>query len=414
MNKTPKSLRLHIGIFGRTNVGKSSFLNMIANQEVALTSEIPGTTTDVVEKHMELLPIGPVTFLDTGGIDDQTNLAEGRLSRTNKAIESSDIAVLITESNIWTQYEQSLVRNFDQHNKPYIIVVNKIDLGEPNLQFLKSLKNHTNNILFISTIDNRKQNQYIESFKGILLKNLPSEHESEKQLLGDLIPKYGVCVMIVPIDKEAPKGRIILPQVQAIRNTLDNEAISMVVKDTEYKHALDRLKDEPNLVVCDSQVVDKMVSETPLSVPCTTFSILFARFKGDLNEEVRGLKALNSLRKEDKILIAEACSHHPNEDDIGRVKIPKWLISYLGFMPKISVSSGRDYPEDINKYKLIIHCGGCMLTRNEKQVRIEKARLAGVAITNYGIIISHLHGVLNRVLSPFPTASEIYRNIMES
>ena len=386
---------------------------MIANQEVALTSEVPGTTTDVVEKHMELLPVGPVTFLDTGGIDDQTNLAQGRLSRTNKAIESCDIAVLITDSNIWTQYEQSLIKSFDQHNKPFIIVVNKIDLGEPDLKFLRSLKNHTNNILFISATEKRKQNQYIESFKGILLKNLPSEHGSEKQLLGDLLPKYGVCVMIVPIDKEAPKGRIILPQVQAIRNTLDNEAISVVVKDTGYRQALDRLKEEPNLVICDSQVVDKMVAETPVSVPCTTFSILFARFKGDLNEEVRGLKALNYLKKDDKVLIAEACSHHPNEDDIGRVKIPKWLMSYLGFMPKITVSSGRDYPEDINKYKMIIHCGGCMLTRNEKQVRIEKAKIAGVAITNYGIIISHLHGVLKRVLSPFPTASEIYRNIME-
>ena len=199
MIKTPKSLRLHIVIFGRTNVGKSSFLNMIANQEVALTSEVPGTTTDVVEKHMELLPVGPVTFLDTGGIDDQTNLAQGRLSRTNKAIESCDIAVLITDSNIWTQHEQSLIKSFDQHNKPFIIVVNKIDLGEPDLKFLRSLKNHTNNILFISATEKRKQNQYIESFKGILLKNLPSEHGSEKQLLGDLLPKYGVCVMIVPI-----------------------------------------------------------------------------------------------------------------------------------------------------------------------------------------------------------------------
>jgi [FeFe] hydrogenase H-cluster maturation GTPase HydF len=255
--------------------------------------------------------------------------------------------------------------------------------------------------------------QYIETFKGTLLRVLPSEFSQKKPLLSDILPKYGVCIMIVPIDNEAPKGRIILPQVQAIRDALDSGAISMVVKETEYEIALGKLKDPPSLVICDSQVVKQMVEETPPEIPCTTFSILFSRYKGDLVEEVRGLVALKSLKKDDKILIAEACSHHPNEDDIGRVKIPNWLKDFLGFKPNISVSAGRDYPDTIKNYDLIIHCGGCMLTRNEKLVRIEKAKMAGVPITNYGIMISHIHGVLRRVLSPFPAALKEYNNILD-
>lgn len=414
MINTPKSLRIQIGIFGRTNVGKSSFLNMLANQEIALTSEIPGTTTDVVEKHMELLPIGPVTLHDTGGIDDKTNLSNGRRNKANKVMDIVDVAVIVTETNKWTHYEQNLVKVFNDHNTPFVIVVNKIDISKPSIQFLKSLWNYTKNVILVSTISESNRNKYIESFKGGLLKCLPSGYIFEKPLLGDLVAKYGLCVMIVPIDNEAPKGRIILPQVQAIRDALDNDAMSLIVKDTEYKVALEKLSNDPNIVICDSQVVDKMVAETPPNVLCTTFSILFARYKGDLFEEVKGLDALRDLTPDDHILIAEACSHHPNSDDIGRVKIPGWLEDHLGFLPKIEFSAGRDYPDNLRDYKLVIHCGGCMLTRNEKQVRIEKAKLMGVPITNYGILISHLHGVLERVLSPFPKALDLYKQIISS
>ncbi len=411
MINTPKSMRLQIGIFGRTNVGKSSFLNMIANQDVAITSAVPGTTTDIVEKHIELLPVGPVTLIDTGGIDDKTNLSQARLNKTNKVIITVDIAVIIAEINKWTGYEENLIKVFLKHNIPYIVVINKIDRETLKPQFLKSVRNHTTNNLFVSAINEKERNQYIESFKGTLLRILPNEFLNKKPLLGDILPKSGVCVMIVPIDNEAPKGRLILPQVQAIRDVLDNDAITLVVKETDYKEALKKLKEPPSLVICDSQVVKIMVDETPENVPCTTFSILFSRFKGDLTEEVKGLNALKDIRKNDRVLIAEACSHHPNEDDIGRVKIPNWLEKYLGFLPNISISAGRDYPDNINNFSLIIHCGGCMLTRSEKLVRIEKAKLSGVPITNYGILISHMHGVLDRVLSPFPTALEVYEHI---
>jgi [FeFe] hydrogenase H-cluster maturation GTPase HydF len=411
MINTPKSMRLQIGIFGRTNVGKSSFLNMLANQDVAITSPVPGTTTDVVEKHMELLPIGPVTLFDTAGVNDSTDLSKERLSRTNKVIHNADVAVLVTEVNKWNSYEEILLKQFHENKIPHVIIINKIDAENPNAQFLKALKNHAAYTLFISATDEKSRNQYIELFKGTLLKILPSEFATKRPLLGDILPKEGVCLMIVPIDNEAPKGRLILPQVQSIRDALDSDAMSLVVKETGYKTALEKLKDLPALVVCDSQVVKQMVDETPDNVPCTTFSILFSRYKGDLLEEVKGLAALNDITKEDKVLIAEACTHHPNQDDIGRVKIPNWLERYLGFRPKISVSSGRDYPENINNFKMIIHCGGCMLTRNEKLVRIEKAKMSQVPITNYGILISHLNGVLDRVLSPFPTALEEYRKI---
>jgi [FeFe] hydrogenase H-cluster maturation GTPase HydF len=366
MINTPKSMRLHIGIFGRTNVGKSSFLNMLANQDVAITSLVPGTTTDIVEKHMELLPIGPVTLFDTAGVNDSTDLSKERLSRTNKVIHNADVAVLVVEVNKWNSYEEILLKQFHENKIPHVIIVNKTDTENPNSQFLKAVKNHTAYSLFISTTDEKSRNQYIELFKGTLLKILPSEFAIKKPLLSDILPKEGVCLMIVPIDNEAPKGRLILPQVQAIRDALNSDAMSLVVKETGYKTALDKLKDLPALVVCDSQVVKQMVDETPDNVPCTTFSILFSRYKGDLLEQVKGLAALKGLKKEDKVLIAEACTHHPNQDDIGRVKIPNWLNEYLGFKPNISVSSGRDYPDNINNFSMIIHCGGCMLTRNEK------------------------------------------------
>ena len=290
-----------------------------------------------------------------------------------------------------------------------IIVVNKIDIEEPTYNYLLQLRTKTNNIILCSSIEPVNRNKYVNEFKSVLLEILPSEYTNPLPLIGDLVPQGSVSILIIPIDKEAPKGRIILPQVQAIRDLLDNNSMSLVVKETEYSKALKSLSHKPALVVCDSQVVHKMVAETPADVKCTTFSILFSRFKGDLLEEARGVAEIDKLKAGDKILIAEACSHHPNEDDIGRVKIPRWLNKYIGSDIMIDYAVGRDYPSNLKDYKLIIHCGGCMLTRNEKLVRIHKAKEAGIPITNYGITISFVQGVLERVLSPFPNALDIYK-----
>jgi len=401
MEKAPKSMRVQIALFGRTNVGKSSFLNMIANQDVAIISEIPGTTTDIVEKSIELLPVGPVNFLDTGGIDDKSLLSEKRIERTLKILDRADVAVLIIENDIWSDYEEDLLQSFRKAKIKFILAVNKIDIYPATHDFILMLQKKSERLLLCSSLDIEKREKYVIDFKNLLLEILPEEYTNPLPLIRDLIPKQGTVILIIPIDKEAPKGRIILPQVQTIRDILDNDSISIMVKQSEYLQVLNSLKHKPDLVVCDSQVVDFMVANTPEDIPCTTFSILFSRFKGDLVKEVKGASALKKLKKGNRVLIAEACSHHPNEDDIGRVKIPKLLKQYLDFDIDIDVASGRDYPKNISDYNVIIHCGGCMLTRTEKLVRLEKAKKFGVPITNYGIAISLFRGVLDRVLSPF-------------
>ncbi|MFP4529133.1 MAG: [FeFe] hydrogenase H-cluster maturation GTPase HydF [Candidatus Kapaibacterium sp.] len=409
MEKTPKSLRLQLGVFGRTNVGKSSFLNMIAGQDVAMTSEIPGTTTDVVEKAIELLPIGPVTILDTAGIDDTSALAEQRIERARRIFDRADIAILVVEPDKWTPFEDELIEVSKRYKIPFLIVINKTDLGEPSRKFLDMLALKSGRVVAVSSILADGRDEYIKQVKSALAGLLPKEFTTPMPLVGDLVRPGGIAVFIVPIDLQAPKGRLILPQVQSIRDILDSDAISMVVKEREYPHLLRMINQKPDVVVCDSQVVMKMVADTPPDVRCTTFSILFSRFKGDLQEEARGAAMIDHIRPGDRILIFEACSHHAMEDDIGRVKIPRWLRQYLGADTEIDVVAGRDYPKNLKDYKLIIHCGGCMLTRHEKLLRIQKARAAGVPITNYGITISKLQGVIGRVLSPFPAALEAYR-----
>lgn len=410
MEKTPKSLRLQIALFGRTNVGKSSFLNMIAKQDVAATSPVPGTTTDVVEKAIELLPVGPVMFLDTGGIDDTSVLGEMRIQRTMKVLDRAEVIFIVVEPNTWTDYEENIIVQIKKTDIPFIIIVNKIDTQQPTPDFLLMLKSKARNIVLCSSIQKDKQDFYLNEIKNALMLVLPDDFTHPMPLAGDLVPPGGVAVFIVPIDLQAPKGRLILPQVQAIRDILDNDAISIVVKEREYSHVLNMLNQKPDLVVCDSQVVLKMVADTPEDIKCTTFSILFSRFKGDLVEEVRGAAAIDKLQPGDKILIAEACSHHSLQDDIGSVKIPRWLRQYLGTDVIIEHAVGRDYPDNLSDYKVIIHCGSCMLTRNEKLVRIHKAKQAGVPITNYGITISLVQGVLERVLSPFPAAREALKS----
>ncbi|MFB3895323.1 MAG: [FeFe] hydrogenase H-cluster maturation GTPase HydF [bacterium] len=409
MKTTPKSLRLHLGIFGRTNVGKSSFLNLVAGQDVAITSPVPGTTTDVVEKPMELLPIGPVVFLDTAGYDDISVLGELRIKKTKKIFDRSDIILIITEPNKWTEFEQTILEEAKQRKIPVVIIINKIDLERPTESFIVELKSKSDRMILCSSIATKNRDTYLNALKKHLIELCPEEYLSPPALIGDLVPAGGIAVLIIPIDLQAPKGRLILPQVQTIRDTLDNDAAVLVVKEREYAAMLTHLNRLPDIAVCDSQMVLKMVADTPKSVKCTTFSILFSRFKGDLVEAAKGAAVINRLQPGDKILVAEACSHHAIEDDIGRIKIPRWLRQYVGGDLLIEVYSGQDYPENLKQYKLIIHCGGCMINRREMLSRIQLAKEAGVPITNYGLAISLVQGVIDRVLSPFPAALDAFK-----
>lgn len=412
----PRSLRLHIGLFGRTNSGKSSFLNMVSGQDSSIVSPVPGTTTDVVSKAMELLPVGPVVFLDTAGVDDASSLGALRIERTRRALDSSDLAVLILEGDHWTDYEAELAAACADQNTPLVLVVNKIDLGMPQESRLRELRGISANLMCCSCVDGRRES-YLLEFKRLVLQVCPEGFLDPPTILGDLLPSgrgLPLVALIVPIDLQAPKGRIILPQVQAIRDALDSDAAVAVVKEREYGALLERLSAPPDLAVCDSQIVLKMVADTPASVPCTTFSILFSRYKGDLDAMAAGAAVLSTLKDGDRILIAEACSHHALEDDIGRVKIPRWIRQFSGADLRIEHSAGSDYPEDLGRFRLVVHCGACSLTRRQMLWRLERARTAGVAVTNYGVAISALQGVVERTLSPFPSALQAYRSALET
>ena len=416
MNLTPKSLRLHIGLFGRTNVGKSSFLNLVAGQDVAIVSKVPGTTTDVVEKPMELLPLGPVVFLDTAGVDDSSELAGLRLAKTRKIFDRSEVVAIVLEAESWTGFEDGILAEAAARSVPVILVVNKIDLKAPSGEYIAMLKQKSPRVITCSSIDLAGRDGYLTAFKQHLLEACPEEFLAPPPLMADLLSSgngIGMAVLVVPIDLQAPRGRLILPQVQAIRDCLDSDAAVAVVKEREYPALLKKLAAPPEITVCDSQVVLKVVGDTPPGVPCTTFSILFARNKGDLAEMARGAAVLTDIGPGDRILIAEACSHHAIEDDIGRVKIPRWIRQYAGTDVAIDTCAGRDYPEDLDRYRLVIHCGGCMITRREMLSRIEAARRAGVAVTNYGVAISALQGVIERTLAPFPAALDAFQRERE-
>ena len=391
MQTTPKSLRLQIAIFGRVNAGKSSFLNLVTGQETAITSEIAGTTTDVVEKAQELLPLGPVLWLDTAGFGDNTELSGQRLEKTIKTLDRADIAVLVCEGDNIGEEENKIISLTSQHKIPLIKIYNKAD---------KYSITATDGII-ISAADKNSRDKVLNELKAALIKVCPEDFINRRPLLGDLSPEHSTVVMIIPIDYEAPKGRLIMPQVQAIRDCLDNNQNVLVVKENDYKAVLQNFKNPPALVVCDSQVVDKMVAETPANIKCTTFSILMARFKGDLQKMTAGAEMIDKLHDGDKILIAESCTHHAVEDDIGRVKIPNWLKKKTGKNLQIDHISGCDFATNLAKYKLVIQCGGCTINRKEILSRIYKCEQAGVAITNYGVCISKLKGVLPRVLEPF-------------
>jgi len=407
---TPKASRLHIGIAGRVNVGKSSFLNMLAGQDVAITSAVPGTTTDVVEKTMELLPLGPVTLIDTAGLDDASELGAQRIEMSKKALRRADILAIVVTPDTWSEYEDGLINEARATKVPVLVVINKTDLAEPSSDFLSLID--VKRLAWIqgsSTIGGEGLRQ---AFKDAVRGLLPTLYTAPPSLLGDLLPAGGLAVLVVPIDLGAPAGRLIVPQVQALRDLLDSDASALVVKDREYAATLARLKTPPDLVVCDSQVVARVVADTPRQIPLTTFSILFARFKGELNGLARGAGVLNHLHSGDRILIAEGCSHHPLEDDIGRVKIPRWLRQFAGCELTIESCAGHDFPSNLGEYRLVIHCGGCVMTRQEMISRMGEAAAAKVQMTNYGLAISVLQGVLERALSPFPNAMEAYLGVL--
>lgn len=410
MIETPKGNRLHIGIFGRRNAGKSSLINALTNQDIALVSDIAGTTTDPVYKAMEILPIGPVMIVDTAGLDDEGDLGELRIKKTLQVLNKIDIALIVVDSREGiSEADIEILNIIKSKNIPTIGVLSKIDTGNID----KNVFNHIEEELGIEIIRaSSKTRKGINELKESIIKNTPQNYE-KKYIVGDLINKYDYVVLVTPIDKAAPKGRLILPQQQTIRDIIDSGAISIVTRDTELKETLENLGKKPALVITDSQafkVVDEIV---PDEIPLTSFSILFARYKADLKELVLGIDKIKNLKEKDKVLICEGCTHHKQEGDIGKDKIPKWLEEIANNKLDFEWSSGVAYPsiDEIDKYSLIVHCGGCMLNPKEMQFRVEQAKQNNIPIVNYGVLIGHVTGVLDRALQPFPDIRDSYRNI---
>lgn len=394
LNKTPSSGRIHIGIFGRRNAGKSSVINAITDQPVAIVSEFKGTTTDPVYKSMEILPLGPIVIIDTPGIDDEGELGELRVKKAVQVLNKTDIAILVVDCTIGiSETENMLIKKFEDKEIPYIIVMNKSDL-------LTTDKNI--NCLYVSV----KSGEGINQLKEIISKKIP-ESENKFPIIKDLIKPSDFVILVTPIDSAAPKGRLILPQQQTIRDILDGNAVSVVIKENEIRKTLESLGKKPKMVVCDSQVFKKVASDTPDDILLTSFSILFARHKGNLEKLVKGVSVIDKLNEGDRVLISEGCTHHRQCGDIGTYKIPKWLSEHTGKKFVIETSSGAEFPEDLSKYKLIIHCGGCMLNEREMKHRVKYAAEQGVPVVNYGIFIAYVHGILERSLMPFPELLKI-------
>lgn len=391
LNATPSSERLHIGFFGLRNAGKSSLVNAVTGQALSLVSDVKGTTTDPVKKAMELLPLGPVVIIDTPGIDDEGELGEMRVKRAVQALNYTDIAVLCVDATKGLQpYDTELIEHFKNKNIKYIVAYNKSDL-------LESVPEAGENEIYVSTVKGTNINE-LKEMAGRLVK----DRESGKKIVADLVEKGDVAVLVVPVDESAPKGRLILPQQQVIRELIENGAMAVVCRDTELEATLSSLAGKPKLVITDSQVFEKVSAILPEDIPLTSFSILFARYKGDLSSVVRGAFQLDKLCDGDKILISEGCTHHRQCNDIGTVKIPGWINKYTGKAIEFEFTSGGEFPEDLSEYSLIVHCGGCMLNAREMQYRTGFAADWDVPMTNYGIAIAHMHGILRRSVSLFP------------
>lgn len=393
LNNTPSSERIHIGIFGKRNAGKSSVINAITGQDLAIVSDIKGTTTDPVLKSMELLPLGPVVLIDTPGLDDEGELGTLRIKKAYQMLNKTDIAVLVVDGSIgMTEEDDRILTRIKEKNIPYVIVFNKMDLIT-DASVNTRQESHS---LQVSA----KNGYYIQALKELIASQLPKEL-TEKKIVGDLIAPLDFVVLVVPIDSAAPKGRLILPQQQTIRDILDAGAVSIVVKDTELKDTLDKLAVKPKLVITDSQAFGKVSKEVPRDIPLTSFSILFARYKGNLDTLITGARTLDTLEDGDTVLISEGCTHHRQCDDIGSVKLPQWILAHTKKELHFSFTSGTEFPDDLSDYQLIVHCGGCMLNEREVKYRMKCALDQNVPITNYGIAIAHMKGILTRSLEPF-------------
>jgi [FeFe] hydrogenase H-cluster maturation GTPase HydF len=402
---TSKGFRLHIGFFGRRNVGKSSLLNAITQQKVSIVSEVAGTTTDPVEKPMELLPIGPVLFVDTAGVDDVGALGALRIAKTRQAIARSDIGVLVTEAGVWGLFEEKLLAELRSYGIPVVVALNKVDVCRPEVELM--IRFEQEGLPYAKLVATTGEG--MDMLREKLWEVAPTESAEPQVLLRDLVGPNETAVLVMPFDKEAPKARIKQLQAQSIRDLLDGEASCVVVKDAGLQRALDNLKTPPRMVVTDAQVFEQVARITPDSIPLTAFSILLSRLKGDLVAQTRAAVALEQLQPGDQVLVAESCTHHPVEEDIGRVKIPRWLRQYVGGELQFTTVKGRDFPADLSPYKLVIHCGACMWNRQEMLNRIRECHRQGVPITNYGLVIAYALGILERALEPFPEALAAYK-----
>ncbi len=403
MNQTPSSERVHIGFFGRRNAGKSSVLNAVTGQDLAVVSDVKGTTTDPVQKSMELLPLGPVVVIDTPGIDDEGELGALRVKKSYQVLNKSDAAVLVVDASLGLCEEDfAFIEHIQKKQIPYAVAFNKSDLA-PSASIAKDLqylKEHQIDFVSVSTADLSG----IDTLKEKIA-TLAKTEDTKLRIVADLIHPSDFVVLVVPIDKAAPKGRLILPQQQTIRDILEADATAIVVKEYELRDTLAHLGKKPRLVITDSQVFAKVSADTPADIMLTSFSILFARYKGNLPALIKGVTALEQIEDGDKILVSEGCTHHRQCDDIGSVKLPRWIRQYTGKEPEFVFSSGTEFPADLSPYKMIVHCGGCMLNEREMKYRLACAKDQNIPMTNYGILIAYIQGILKRSVEPFPAIS---------
>ena len=403
LNQTPMSERTHIGFFGKRNAGKSSVMNAVTGQELAVVSDVKGTTTDPVYKSMELLPLGPVVMMDTPGIDDEGELGSMRVRKSYQVLNKTDAAVLVIDGTVGASAEdEALLERIRKKNIPFIVVINKKELADTATEEVvkRRLTLDDGQLALVSAATGEGIHELKERIASIA-----RVEEPEKYLVRDLLEPSDIAVLVVPIDSAAPKGRLILPQQQTIRDILEADAVSVVVKENGVKNALGQLNKKPKMVITDSQVFAQVAADTPEDIQLTSFSILMARYKGNLEQAVRGVTALDGLEDGDMVLISEGCTHHRQCDDIGTVKIPRWIREYTGKDVQIVTSSGTEFPDDLKKYKLIIHCGGCMLNEREMKYRLSCAADQGVPMTNYGIMIAYVKGILKRSVQIFPDIS---------
>ncbi|PKN59237.1 MAG: [FeFe] hydrogenase H-cluster maturation GTPase HydF [Deltaproteobacteria bacterium HGW-Deltaproteobacteria-14] len=396
MGTAPKALRLHVGLFGRRNAGKSALVNAIAGQPVAIVSATPGTTTDPVEKAMELQPIGPIVLIDTAGLDDEGALGGLRVAKTEALVARTDVALIVAAAGAWGALEDGLLARFGAAGVPVVAVMSHADLKAAPPELVARLE--AAGAAVVSTV--APTGEGVQRLREAIIRAAPDGFVEPPSLLGDLVPAGGVVVLVVPIDLEAPRGRLIQAQVQVIRDALDHDAICVMARETRLADVFASLSAPPALVVTDSQAFGLVARVTPPEVPLTSFSILFARVKGDLATFAAGAEAIDRLRPGDKVLVCEACTHHPIGDDIGRVKLPRWLGEHAGGALDVEVRAGRDFPDDLGPYRLVVHCGACVHSRREVLARVARARAQGVPMTNYGVAIAKTHGILARALAP--------------